>query len=283
MKVVTSFPFFILLTLAGLVGNAQYYYKDIVSTAESAAMLRTYRDANVRSVRVVSYDAEGVKDDNLVVVQTFDPRQSILRTLTQSATGATPTILLTYLNTAGQLVKTIDSSQRGSSTTTYTYNPAGQLQVITRTLFDLLNTPTDTEIHLWEYTAAKPARMLRIKNSRDTSIVQIKLDEEGNVSEEILQRRGLRTEPIYYYHDAQGRLTDVVRYNAKTKKLLPEIMFEYSPTGQVIQRITVPGNSSNYLIWRSAYDSRGLKTKEAVYGKGKQVQGRIEYLYSFGS
>jgi YD repeat-containing protein len=60
-------------------------------------------------------------------------------------------------------------------------------------------------------------------------------------------------------------------------------MFEYSPSNQVIQRITVPSNGSQYLIWRYQYDERGLKIKEAVYNKQKQLTGKIEYQYSFGS
>ena len=59
-------------------------------------------------------------------------------------------------------------------------------------------------------------------------------------------------------------------------------MFEYSPANQVIQRITVPANSSEYTIWRYQYDSKGLKTKEAIYNKQKQLTGKVEYQYSFG-
>jgi YD repeat-containing protein len=60
-------------------------------------------------------------------------------------------------------------------------------------------------------------------------------------------------------------------------------MFEYSASNQVIQKITVPSNGSQYLIWRYQYDERGLKIKEAIYNKQKQLTGKIEYLYSFGS
>jgi hypothetical protein len=66
-------------------------------------------------------------------------------------------------------------------------------------------------------------------------------------------------------------------------KLLPEYMFEYSPANQVIQKITVPANSNNYLIWRFQYNNQGLKTKEAIYNKQKQLTGKIEYQYSFSS
>jgi hypothetical protein len=60
-------------------------------------------------------------------------------------------------------------------------------------------------------------------------------------------------------------------------------MFEYSSSDQVIQKITVPTNNSDYLIWRYQYNSQGLKIKEVVYSKHdkKNPMGKIEYQYSF--
>jgi YD repeat-containing protein len=59
-------------------------------------------------------------------------------------------------------------------------------------------------------------------------------------------------------------------------------MFEYSANNQVIQKITVPSNNSEYLIWRYQYDANGLKTKEAIYNKQKQLTGKIDYVYQKG-
>ena len=125
--------------------------------------------------------------------------------------------------------------------------------------------------------------MLRIKNRIDTTYVDFRLDEKGNVAEETEIHKGVRTEPVYYYYDTGNRLTDIVRYNRKAKRLLPEYMFEYSPSNQVIQKITVPSNSDNYLIWRYQYNPQGLKTKEVIYNKQKQLTGKVEYQYSFRS
>jgi YD repeat-containing protein len=124
--------------------------------------------------------------------------------------------------------------------------------------------------------------MLRIKDKKDTSVVSFKLDEKGNVSEEQSIRRGVSSDPVYYYYDSNNRLTDIVRFNNKAKRLLPEYMFEYSPKNQVIQKITVPGNGSNYLIWRYQYDDRGLRVREAIFDKYKQLTGKIEYQYQMG-
>jgi hypothetical protein len=74
-----------------------------------------------------------------------------------------------------------------------------------------------------------------------------------------------------------------VRYNDRAKQLLPEYMFEYSASNQVIQKITVPTNNSDYLIWRYQYSPQGLKTKEVVYSKNdkRNPMGKVEYQYSF--
>ncbi len=124
--------------------------------------------------------------------------------------------------------------------------------------------------------------MLRIKNKSDTTLIQFKLDEQGNVVEEQSIRKNVKSDPVYYYYDAQNRLTDIVRFNQKARRLLPEYMFEYSSANQVIQKITVPSNNSDYLIWRYQYDASGLKIKEAIYNKQKQLSGKIEYVYQRG-
>ena len=98
-------------------------------------------------------------------------------------------------------------------------------------------------------------------------------------------QRGVRSEPVYYYYNENNQLTDIVRFNKKAKRLLPEYMFEYSEDNRVIQKITVPANSFDYLIWRYQYNQQGLKTKEAIYSKDdkRKQLGRIEYQYFFGT
>jgi hypothetical protein len=103
------------------------------------------------------------------------------------------------------------------------------------------------------------------------------------VSEEMETRRGVKNRPVLYYYNDNNQLTDIVRYNARAKQLLPEYMFEYSTANQVIQKITVPSNSSEYLIWRYQFNPQGLKTKEVIYDKQKKVTGKIEYQYSLGN
>lgn len=270
------------LLFSGVSVSAQYYYKDVIGTNETAATMKLYQQHKVNRVVLNSYDEDGTKSDAFYVEQTFSPVTNTLRTITRS--GVTlESVLTTYLNTNGQVAKTVDSSTALVSTSIYSYNNEGLLTNVQQSSIDTSNNFSQFEEHQWQYENGKVSRLLRIKNKKDTAIVQFKLDEAGNVSEEQSIRNGISSEPVYYYYDDQNRLTDIVRYNNKARKLLPEYMFEYSASNQVIQKITVPSNNSDYLIWRFQYDSKGLKIKEAIYNKQKQLNGKIEYIYSFGS
>lgn len=261
---------------------SQYYYKDIIGTRETADIIKAYQANKVSRVLLNSFDEDGTKTENFYVEQVFSSADQTLKTITRSSI-TDESVLTSYINNNGQVVKTVDSSQNLFTTTLYQYDPAGQLIYLTSTSSDTTKRLNQVEEHQWAYSNGRIARMLRIKNKVDTTIVTFKLDENGNVVEENSVRKGTKSEPVYYYYDAQNRLTDIVRYNTKVQKLLPEYMFEYSSSNQVIQKITVPANSSEYLIWRYQYDNRGLKVKEAVFNKQKKLNGKIEYLYSFSS
>jgi YD repeat-containing protein len=267
----------VLFLLAASISKAQYYYKDLIGTRESSDMIKTYQRTGVTRVRVASYDAENTRNDDFFVEQTFSKPHNMLRTITRSGLSA-ESILTTYTDGEGNVLKTIDSSEAIISTTEYQYDGSGQLVQVKSSTTDSARRINETEIHRWEYNNGLPVRMLRLINNSDTTVVAFKL-EGGNVAEEQSTRRGIKADPVYYYYNAAHRLTDIVRYNRKAKRLLPEYMFEYAPDGKVIQKITVPANSSDYLIWRYQYDGNGLKTREAIYDRRKTLTGKIEYQY----
>lgn len=271
----------LLLTISS---RAQYYYKDIVGTRESADLIRTYRVNKVARVVLNSYDENNTRSEEFYIEQQFSPAESQLKTITRTDPESL-SILVSYADAEGRVIKTIDSSRFLVSYTSYRYNAAGQLVSVTSSSSDSAHKSTEGEEHIWQWSNDHPVRMLRIKNRVDTTYIDFKLDENGNVSEEQETRRGLRSEPVYYYYNDHHQLTDIVRFNKKAQRLIPEYMFEYSDANRVIQKITVPANSFDYLIWRYQYNAQGLKTKEAVYSKeDKRKQlGRIEYQYFFGS
>jgi hypothetical protein len=257
--------------------HAQYYYKDIIGNKESSELIRTYQNANVTAVSLTSYDAENTKNDDFFVAQTFSKPHARLRTVTRNG-SSNESVLTSYADSAGRVLKTVDSSANLTSITEYNYNDNGQLRFIKSNSTDSSKRINETEIHQWEWANGQVARMLRIINNTDTTVVDFKVD-GGNVVEEWSTKRGVRSEPVYYYYNTQNRLTDIVRFNKKANRLLPEYMFEYSADGKVIQKITVPANSSEYLIWRYQYNADGLKTREAVYDRYKTLNGKIEYQY----
>jgi hypothetical protein len=269
------------LCITTLTSSAQYYYKDIIGTKESSELIKNYQANKVNRVLLTSYDANDTKSEDFYVEQEYSPTSQTLKTITRSDV-TNETILTSYVDANWNVVKTIDSSDAVISTTLYNYTPEGQLISLVTTSADT-NTTYEKEQHIWQYNNNKPARMLRIKNGADTTIVDFKLDDRGNVSEERETHKGIKSQPVYYYYDGNNRLTDIVRYSERAKRLLPEYMFEYSPANQIIQKVTVPANNSDYLIWRYQYDDKGLKTKEAIYNKQKQLTGKVEYQYSFGS
>lgn len=108
--------------------------------------------------------------------------------------------------------------------------------------------------------------MWRIINNSDSLEVVFLKDEAGNIGYERTYKKGVEKEVIYYYYDEKKRLTDIVRYQSKVKRLIPDIMFEYDDNDRVIQKITTTSSlNMKYLIWRYIFNSKGLKTKEALF------------------
>lgn len=272
--------FLLVIISMHLTTAAQYYYKDIVGTKETSDMLRAYKTNNVKKVILTSYDHEGQKIEDFFVEQIFNSTINTLTTITRSSVSG-ESFLVSYIDNENRVIRTIDSSQSLISHTNYTYNNDGDLILVASTSYAPGSDLKQHEEHIWEYNNDKIIRMIRVKNHVDTTYLEFKQDETGNIIEESGIRKLMKSEPVYYYYDKQNRLTDIVRFNRRVRKLLPEYMFEYSGNNQVVQKLTFPANNSNYLIWRYQYDNRGLKIQEAVFDKQKKLTGRVKYEYSF--
>jgi hypothetical protein len=107
------------------------------------------------------------------------------------------------------------------------------------------------------------------------------LDDKGNVIEEKSRIGGLLQPGIYYYYDLDNRLTDIVRYNMRAKRMLPDYMFEYNEQGQLYTMLTPMQNMGDYQKWYYSYDAKGLKQKDECFSKSKQLIGKIEYQYLY--
>ena len=146
------------------------------------------------------------------------------------------------------IIRTTDSSQEAVNESFFSYDTKGLVSSIKNTSHS--DNVASSEMHLWKYDAnGKPVAMTRIRNNTDTLDVTYVADEKGNPAEERTFKKKAPQGTVYYYFDDQNRLTDVVRYNLKARKLLPDYILEYNNNLQLKQMITVPEGSSNYLLW----------------------------------
>ena len=272
-----------LFLLVSVTARTQYYYKDILGTGETNNLLKTYTIKKVKSVSLKSFDPDGSLSNGFFVEQVMDSRNRVLKTITKSGVTDEST-LSTWFDEAVRVIKTSDTSATSINTALYSYDSQGRLLSLKNFSGDTSRKNIEMEEHQWSYNSSgQPAQMLRIINTTDTTIFKFVVDENGNITQETIYKKGKAGDPVYYYYNDKKQLTDIVRYNYKLKKLLPDYMFEYSDAGYIIQKITVPSNkASDYLIWRYQYDDKGLKVKEALFNKDKQLTGKIEYSYQYG-
>lgn len=264
------------LCLASAV-HAQFYYKDIIVPLQAAAQLATYRVHQVHRVTLASFEADGSPTENFAGSQHIDPDFTTITTDLQTAIAGASELVSTF-NAAGQLLSSADTADGSSSITRYAYSGGQATPSRIVNLASSAGGHQDREEHLWTFAGDKPTAMIRIKGSSDSTFIRFVTDEKGNVAEEHATRNGAELPAYYYYYDDRNRLTDVVTYNVKAKRLLPAYVFEYNDDGTLRKMIVVPEGSSDYQQWVYEY-ADGLKTRETVFNKKKQLIGKIEYRY----
>lgn len=271
----------ILTILACTSLQAQYYYNDIIGVGETNRQMKTYIANKVRSVTATGIDPQGMKSTEFNEWQEVPENGALLKITTRN--GQSVTRVYYRFDEATRLFSATDSAEDVQNTTTYNYDANGRISSVQNVIQDSANDFNQTEIHTWNYNSSgKPTSMWRSINNSDSLEVRFIHDEAGNPAEERSFKRGVETGAVFYYYDEKNRLTDIVRYNKKAKRLLPDYMFEYDDNDRVIQKITtITSLDLGYIIWRYLYNEQGLKTKEALFNKEKQQTGRIEYSYVF--
>ena len=270
---------FLFLLLFYFTANSQYYYKDIVAAADITRLMKTYSANNIKNITAKGITPEGSPSSEFSEVG--EVNGTTLKVTTNN-NKAISTLKFNF-NDRGQLINSVDSAINVKSISTYSYDANGKIISISNSATDADSSGdfSQTEIHQYIYKDGKLDKMWRIINKKDSIEVRFGTDEHGNVIEERNFRRGVLADPIYYYYDDRNRLTDIVRFNYKANRLLPDYLFEYDENDRVIQKITTTsGNNLGYLTWRYLFDESGLKTKEALFNKDKQLQGRIDYSYN---
>jgi hypothetical protein len=263
--------------------QAQYFYNDIINAQEATRMMKAYAENKIKTVSATGFDDRGVKTNDFSEFKEIKDNGKTIKTSTFNKFNKT--VIYTRFDDKGRIASISDSSNAAISTITYTYNDAGHITTIQNNIKDSANDFSQTETHQWLYNATgKPEKMWRIINngiSNDSLELRFVTDDEGNTAEEKTFRRGVETSTLFYYYDDNHRLTDIVRYNTKYKRLIPDAMFEYDDKNNVIQKITTTSSLNiRYFIWRYIFDNRGLKTKEALFNSNKDMTGKIEFSYT---
>jgi YD repeat-containing protein len=283
MKPITCMKFLLLpsFMLLFLSATGQYYYNDIVGTLETNQQMKSFTANKVKMVSSAGYDANGVKATDYAEVSEVKENGRALKI--SSRNNNNYTAYYNRFDEQGRLISITDSSTAVQSVTSYYYDAVGRIIKVQNVVKDSANDFDQTEVHQYYYNdKGFPGKMWRTINNSDSLEIRFTPDDKGNPGDEKTYRRGVETGTVYYYYDDKHRLTDVVRYNTKYKKLLPDLMFEYDDQDHVIQKITTTSSLHiGYLIWRYIFGANGLKTKEALFDDQKQLTGKIEYTYLY--
>lgn len=273
----------VFLLVIAQAGEAQYYYKDLVVNQETTDRWKLYKENQVKAVNLVSTEADGKPTEGFLGEQTITADYSRIVTHTKSA-GTTDSWIITDYTPQGHILKNTDTSDTYQNVSEYRYDAQGRISSIADTSLETDNHFREVEVHQWTYDQAhpdKPVSMLKIKDGTDTTYVRFVIGDKGNVTEEHARRLGEELPVIYYYYDADNRLTDIVHYSVRAKRLLPMDIFEYE-NGRVSSSLIVPEEGSSfYQKWYYVYDDKGLKAKDFCYNKEKELLGSIEYQYSY--
>lgn len=258
--------------------HAQYYLNDIISIKQGNDQYRLLRAQKIASVKAISYEPDNTITEGFSVTQEIsrDGKKVIITTTRNSQPSIT---VNTY--DLGVLKRTQTNYKNISNKTEYSYDALGRMAKVQLSTIDTFMNSTLSEIHEWAYDEyGAPTSMLKIKNNYDSTIVQFVKDEQGNIGEEKWIKNGRIVERYYYYYNANKQLSDIVRYNSKLKKLMPDFIYEYNTNNQLTQMTQLSIGSSNYFVWKYAYNEKGLKTEEICTDKSKMPVGRIVYQYS---
>lgn len=274
---IKSLFFTLVFTAATAAAHSQYYYKDIVSNKQLMAEMALLKEQKLRTITLKSFEDDGSPSEGFFCEKKINKKYTSVQTRTKSYVTAASEFTAEF-DEKGLLTHTNDSSDISSSNAYFFYYENGALKSIVtsnRSSDDDFHNEIKEE-HLYEYNAkGNPVKMLRIKNSNDTTIINFAEDEAGNVSIEKNSKTG---DTYYYYYDAKKRLTDVVRLNPANQKMLPDYMFEYNYSGQIIQMTTTEEGGSYYFVWKYTYEN-GLRIKEKCFNKERRLMGSIEYEY----
>jgi len=273
-------PLILLFFLLYLPAKAQYYYNDIIVTRENTIHFENLVKSKVKKVTVKAYQNDGEEIDDFILRQEIDLKSGTITTYSKT-TFSDASILKTTFNSQRMPALVLDSAEGASTTTRYVYDGSGHILTMESSAVQSEqkeNLVTETRHYAYN-EKGMPEKMLRIKGGTDTMTVIFTSAENGLPGEEAWYKEGQKIETWFYYYDEGNRLSDIVRYNAEAKKMLPDYLFGYDEQGHLSSKVTVQPGTGQFRIWQYRYNAGGLKTEETVLNRQRQPEGRLVYMY----
>ncbi len=255
---------------------SQFYYSDILLNQQGNTNYLNFKNNKVKKI-LIKNDAT---EDGIIIKQEFKDSWKTLITEAQLSIGLSNTSTQFYENNL--IVKKEEEIKNVNSTTTYLYNNDRLLLQLNSKSIDTSVNKSFEENHLFFYDDKNVLdKMLKVKNNTDTTSVSFLKDEKNNIIEERWFYNKKLIETYYYYYNNQNLLTDIVKFNLKVNRMLPEFLFEYNFKNQLVQLTQIPFGSSNYFIWKYTYNDKQLKEKEVGFNKQSEKIGEMNYNYEY--
>lgn len=264
-----------------MTGNtfAQYYYRDIWTNQQVNKEFVLLKSQGIKAINLKSFEADGSESEGFFAEKKID--RNYLRSEMNSKSNVTEqSILITYYNPQGKVIRSIDSTSSTSNHTDYKYDDKGSLKkVIFYSRADDDSTAIGEEHEYFYNAAGSLERMIKKKMNTDYSVVSFKFDDKGNVTEEDEVIKDQVNKKYYYYYDDSNRMTDVVHFNERLNKLMPDFAYQYNEQGLADWLTCTKEGTSDYVIWRYHYNENKLRDIEKLFSKDKKIVGTIEYQY----
>ena len=259
--------------------QAQYYYNDLLANIQTHKQYKLLRALKVKKITAIAQESANSTPETLLTEEiSTDGKRIIIYTYQQN--GKTSRTTTQY--EMGKLKKSESNNKGVESSTLYSYNETGLPTLIQSTTKDTFLSSITGEAHQYYYKQdGSPDYAYVIRNQSDTILVNFTTDNQKLVLEETWTRRKKEIEKYYYYYNEKQQLTDIVRFNSKLNKLLPDFVYTYNESGYIIQMIQVPRTSNNYITWKYIYNEKGLKTTETCSNKEKKLLGTVGYSYEY--
>jgi YD repeat-containing protein len=238
------------------------------------------KNENLKTIKIKSFEDDGEPSDGFYcekkINKDFTQSQMISKS---NITGQS--LLVSNYNADGRPVETTDETPTTTSTIYYEYDHQGKLSVMRTTTKADDDSGEITETHEYFYDdKGRLLKMLRKKNNILIATIHFVSDTNGNTIEEDVEGNSSNDKKYYYYYDNKNRLTDVVHYNERAKRLLPNYMYEYDALNHPIQMISTEEGGNNYFIWKYTYNDKNLRETEKCFSKERRLLGTIQYEYN---